>query len=73
MPRKTLVIPRFPEMTLRDAIELGTRRLQEDGYVEVRFDPASVTRATTPDGADGDWRLGFLVVDPDAGSAVSSV
>jgi len=40
MPPKTLTIPRFPEVTLRDAIELGTRRLEEDGYAEVRFDPA---------------------------------
>jgi hypothetical protein len=37
---KTLTMPRFPEMTLRDATELGTRRLEEDGYAEVRFDPA---------------------------------
>jgi hypothetical protein len=37
---KTLTMPRFPEMALRDATELGTRRLEEDGYAEVRFDPA---------------------------------
>jgi len=71
MPRKTLTIPRFPEMTLRDAIELGTRRLEEDGYVEVRFDPASVVRSAPPDTDEGDWKLGFLVVDPEAGSAAS--
>jgi len=69
MPRKTLTIPRFPEMTLRDAIELGTRRLEEDGFVQVRFDPASVVRSTTKDGDDGDWKLGFLFVDPGAESA----
>jgi len=39
VPPKTLTIPRFPEMTLRDAIEVGIRRLEEDGYAEVRFDP----------------------------------
>ena len=71
MPRKTLTIPRFPEMTLRDAIELGTRRLEEDGYVEVRFDPASVVRSARPDTDEGDWKLGFLVVDPSSGSAAS--
>ncbi|HEV8089378.1 MAG TPA: hypothetical protein VGQ50_12000 [Actinomycetota bacterium] len=37
---KTLTMPRFPEMALRDATELGTRRLEEDGSAEVRFDPA---------------------------------
>ena len=71
MPRKTLTIPRFPEMTLRDAIELGTRRLEEDGFVGVRFDPASVARDDRPDADEGDWQLGFLVVDPEAGSAAS--
>jgi len=71
MPRKTLMIPRFPEMTLRDAIELGTRRLEEDGYAEVRFDPASVVRPTRRDDEDGDWKLGFLVVDRRADSAAS--
>jgi hypothetical protein len=25
-----------------------------------------VVRATGPDGDDGDWRLGFLVVEPEA-------
>jgi hypothetical protein len=53
-------------MTLRDAIELVARRLEEDGYVGVPLDPASVVRATSPEGDDGDWRLGFLVVEPDA-------
>jgi hypothetical protein len=71
MPRKTLTIPRFPEMTLRDAIELGTRRLEEDGYVGVRFDPASVVHGPQPDIDEGDWKLGFLVVDPEAGSTAS--
>ena len=71
MPRKTLSIPRFPEMTLRDAIELGTRRLEEVGFVEVRFDPASVVRSARPDIDEGDWKLGSLVVDPEAGSAAS--
>ncbi len=62
MAYKALAIPRFPAMTLRDAIELGTRRLEEDGFVEVRFDPTSV--AGDPGRADdGDWELGFLVVD----------
>jgi len=71
MPRKTLTIPRFPEMTLRDAIELGTRRLEEDGYVGVRFDPASVVPSARPDADEGDWKLGFLVLDPEAGSTAS--
>jgi hypothetical protein len=69
MPRKTLSIPRFPEMTLRDAIELGTRRLEEDGFVGVRFDPASVVSSPRSDADEGDWELGFLVVDAEAGSA----
>ena len=72
MPRKTLSIPRFPEMTLRDASELGTRRLEEDGFVEVRFDPASVVRSARPDIDEGDWKLGSLVVDPEAGSRRAS-
>jgi hypothetical protein len=66
MPRKTLTIPRFPQMTLHDAIALGTRRLVEDGYADVRFDPASVVRRTSVDDERSDWRLVFLVVDPDA-------
>ena len=63
MTYKTLAIPRFPDMTLRDAIELGTRRLEEDGFVEVRFDPTSeVDDALRTH--DGDWELVFQVVTP---------
>jgi hypothetical protein len=69
MPRKLLTIPRFPEMTLRDAIALGTRRLEDDGYANVRFDPTSVLRQTTPDDERSDWRLGFLVADPHAAAS----
>jgi hypothetical protein len=50
-------------MTLRDAIELGTRRLEEEGFTEVRFDPTSVV-GDAAGADDGDWELGFLVVDP---------
>jgi hypothetical protein len=63
MAYKTLAVPRFPEMTLRDAIELGTRRLEEEGFTEVRFDPTSVV-GDAAGADDGDWELGFLVVDP---------
>ena len=63
MTYKTLAIPRFPDMTLRDAIELGTRRLEEDGFVEVRFDPTSdVDDAVHTH--EGDWELVFQVVAP---------
>ena len=63
MTYKTLAIPRFPDMTLRDAIELGTRRLEEDGFVEVRFDPTSEVDDSVPT-HEGDRELVFQVVAP---------
>ena len=55
--------PAVPRDDASGWIELGTRRLEEDGFVEVRFDPTSlVGDAARAD--DGDWELGFLVVDP---------